>query len=83
MGISEAGAGTMVVSNQDRHDQGKGLDYLCVDSFIKSIVDARALETAFELKLIDALIENQPCNFDDLKKGFEGDDYLIVSVING
>jgi len=73
MGISETGAATMAVSNPDRHNQGKELDYLCVDSFIKNIIDARVLQTAFELQIIDALIENQSCNFDDLKKESGGD----------
>ena len=53
--------------------QEKEFDYLCVDSFIKTIVDARALSTAFELRLIDYLINNQPVSLDDLKKGFKGD----------
>jgi SAM-dependent methyltransferase len=39
-------------------DQGSVLDYLCVDSFLRTLVDARALLTAFELRLIDYLAEN-------------------------
>ena len=34
-------------------------DYLCVDAFIKGVVEARALATAFETGLIDHLIENE------------------------
>jgi hypothetical protein len=48
-------------------------DYLSVDAFIEEIVDARALSAAFELHLIDYLINNQPVSLDDLKKGFQGD----------
>jgi SAM-dependent methyltransferase len=33
------------------------LDFLAVDEFLKTIVDARALRTAFELGLIDRLLE--------------------------
>ncbi len=42
--------------------------YLCVDEFIKDMVAARALTTAFELKLIDFLAFGPPATFDDLKK---------------
>jgi hypothetical protein len=63
----------VAVSNPNRHNQGKELDYLCVDSFIRNIIDARVLETAFELQLIDVLIEKQPCHLHDLKKESGGD----------
>jgi SAM-dependent methyltransferase len=52
--------------------QSKEFDYLCVDPFIKDIVSARALSTAFELRLIDYLINRQPVSFDDFKKEFRG-----------
>lgn len=48
-------------------------DYLCVDAFIKSVVDARALGTAFELGVIDYIVEHQPCTFDRLKTKFDID----------
>jgi hypothetical protein len=35
------------------------LDFLIVDEFLKSLVDARALKTAFELGLIDRLVEHR------------------------
>jgi SAM-dependent methyltransferase len=40
-----------------RHEQGRtgALDYLCVDAFLRTLVDARALKTAFELGLVDFL----------------------------
>ena len=67
-----------------RHDQSKEFDYLCVDSFLKSIVDARALGTAFELRLIDYLYENHSISLDDLDKRFEGDSrglQLLVDLL--
>jgi O-methyltransferase domain len=39
---------------------GALLDYLCVDGFLKTLVDARALKTAFELKLVDRLQAASP-----------------------
>ena len=42
------------------HEFGRGgnaLEFLVVDEFLRTIVDARALKTAFELGLIDYLIE--------------------------
>jgi hypothetical protein len=53
--------------------QSEEFDYLSVDSLIKSIVDARVLSAAFELRLIDYLINHQPVFLADLKKGFKGD----------
>ena len=57
----------------EQDSQSKEFGYLSVDAFIKSIVDARALAAAFELHLIDYLVNNQPVSLDDLKKGFKGD----------
>jgi SAM-dependent methyltransferase len=37
----------------------KDLEFLVVDSFIRTFVDARALKTAFELGLIDRLVEHR------------------------
>lgn len=47
---------------------GKMFDYLCVDGFIKDMVSARALTTAFELRLIDALNASQSAKYDVLKQ---------------
>lgn len=38
---------------------GTVLEYLCVDDFVRTLVDARALKTAFELNLVD-LLQQQP-----------------------
>ncbi|MBN1102111.1 MAG: methyltransferase domain-containing protein [Deltaproteobacteria bacterium] len=48
---------SMVDSASCMVDQDNELDYLCVDSFLRTLVDARALLTAFELRLIDHLAE--------------------------
>jgi ubiquinone/menaquinone biosynthesis C-methylase UbiE len=56
----------------DQNKKGTEFDYLCVDFFIKDIVNARALATALELRLIDYVVKNQPVSLDELKKGFKG-----------
>ena len=50
---------------QDRPDE---LEYLCVETFLRSIVGARALAAAFELGVIDHLIESQPSDPEALAK---------------
>ena len=72
----------MSASSLYRHDRTKSFDYLCVDAFIKSIVDARALGTAFELGLIDYLGENQHRTLDDLKRKFECDGQGLRLLLN-
>ena len=67
-----------------RQEQGAASEYLCVDSFMETAVDARALATAFELHLIDYLSENPSSTLDALKKGFAGDVqglHLLLSLI--
>ena len=49
---------------------------------MKTVVDARALATAFELRLIGYLSENQASTLDDLKKGFAGDDRGLQLLLN-
>jgi SAM-dependent methyltransferase len=34
--------------------------YLCVDEFMRTLIDARALQSAFELGVIDTLLKDQP-----------------------
>ena len=46
--MDERGPATVLERTDER-------DYLCVDRFLRSVVDARALKTAFELRLIDRL----------------------------
>ena len=42
-----------------RGDAGDTLDFLRVDSYIGSVIDARSLKTAFEIGLIDHLLERR------------------------
>ena len=45
--------------SERREAEPPPLDFLVVDDFLKSLVDARALKTAFELGLIDRLVEHR------------------------
>ncbi len=45
---------------------GSALAYLCVDAYVRSVVDAGALKTAFELRLIDLLQRQGPVPLDTL-----------------
>jgi len=56
----------MTSVNHQGKNQGKEFDYLCVDDFMKNIFDARALATAFEIRLIDSLLENKQATLDFL-----------------
>jgi ubiquinone/menaquinone biosynthesis C-methylase UbiE len=61
----------MTTLDQYQDHKKKVFDYLRVDEFIKGIIEARALGTAFELGIIDYLIENQDCALDELKRHFQ------------
>lgn len=63
----------MPPSIPNRHGKAEAFDYLCVDEFMKDIVGARALATAFELGVIDYFIKNPSYTFGDLKKRFRID----------
>lgn len=58
----------MATSDMKRQKDGKTADYLLVDDFINDMVAARALTTAFELRLIDALNADGPTTYDVLKQ---------------
>ena len=45
---------------------GSALEYLCVDAFLRSLVDAGALKTAFELRLVDLLQRQGTVSLDAL-----------------
>lgn len=49
-------------------------EYLCVDDFMKTLVDARALASAFELGLIDYVFQNPGVHLDDLKSAARSDE---------
>ena len=56
----------MTSGNHPRKNLGKEFDYLCVDDFIKNLFDARALATAFEIRLIDSLLQDKHATIDSL-----------------
>jgi SAM-dependent methyltransferase len=68
--------------HQYRQEQTAAPEYLCVDSFMKTAVDARALATALELRLIDYLSENPSSTLDDLKKRIAGDGQGLHLLLN-
>lgn len=60
------------------------LDFLGVESFLKTLVDARALKTALDLRVIDHLAVNHATPFADLAAWFPGDRRglrLLVSLL--
>ena len=61
-------------TNQRWKNQGKAFEYLCVDEFIGDIFQARALSTAFETGLIDALLRHRALSSQFLmeQKGQDG-----------
>lgn len=40
--------------------------YLCIDKYIQTLIDARTLKSAFELNLIDFLIEHKQASYESL-----------------
>jgi len=57
-------------------------DYLRVDRFMRTFVDARALKTAFELRLIDRLIESQLMGFERLERELRLDRPALELLLN-
>ncbi len=49
-------------------DPAKQFEFLVVDEFLGDVIGARALKSAFELKLIDHLMERHPESFEALGK---------------
>lgn len=47
---------------------GSDLEFLCVDEFIRTLVDARAIKTAFEVGLVDYLLEHRSSGFEALAR---------------
>ncbi|OGA44016.1 MAG: hypothetical protein A3G24_19580 [Betaproteobacteria bacterium RIFCSPLOWO2_12_FULL_62_13] len=52
---------------------GNDLKLLCVDEFIRTLVDARALKTALELGLVDYLLEHRSGGFGARARAIEVD----------
>lgn len=58
----------MNARSANEHGASDDLEFLCVDDFIRSLVGARALKTAFELGLIDYLLERRPGSVEAMEK---------------
>ncbi len=56
----------MIPANTQRREKKRDFDFLCVDDFICDIYSARALATAFELGLIDSLIQRKSTSLSSL-----------------
>jgi len=56
-----------------RGEESREFGFLCVDDFVGDIFRARALATAFETGLIDALIQDKSLSCDSLMEQGEGD----------
>lgn len=61
------------------------LDFLCVDDFLRTLVDARALKTAFELGLVDLLLDRGLMSHADLEQSLGLDAVgfnLLLGMLN-
>lgn len=56
----------MTPSNHQAESPNKTFDYLCVDDFMESFSHARALATAFEIRLIDFMIQRGSAGLESL-----------------
>lgn len=56
-------------------------EYLCVDGFLRTLVDARALKTAFELRLIDHLAAKPGATLAELTRAFSGDGRGVAFLV--
>lgn len=62
----------------------KEFDYLCTDDFIQDMLHARALATAFEIGLIDFLIERKSATLESTARRFGTDErslHLLVGFL--
>jgi SAM-dependent methyltransferase len=72
----------MAVSHPHPPDGTGPLDYLCVEDFIKTMADGRALETAFELGIIDRLAEERVCRLEDLQQEVVCDSRALHTLLH-
>src|SRR5258708_4594319 len=67
-------SGTLVTAVYDRREElAPALEFLIVDEFLRTLVDARALKTAFELGLIDRLLEHRTGSVEALGRALRAD----------
>jgi SAM-dependent methyltransferase len=74
-------------SSQRSRDAAKQFEFLVVDEFLGDVIGARALKTAFELKLIDHLMERHPESLEALCKVAKADPqgvrFLLDLLVGG
>ena len=58
----------MATPAKRRRDLDPELEFLVVDDFLRDLLGARALKSAFELGLVDYLLERHPASLQDLGK---------------
>ena len=63
----------MTAAGTNAPGPGINLEFLCVDEFIRTLVDARALKTALDLGLVDHLLEHRSSGFDALARAIGAD----------
>lgn len=56
-------------------------EYLCVDDFLRTLVDARALKTALELRLIDHLVARPAATLAELTRAFSADGRGVAFLV--
>jgi SAM-dependent methyltransferase len=54
-------------------NESREFDYLCVDDFVSNIFSARVLATAFEIRIIDFLLQNKHATLDVITKQLGAD----------
>jgi len=63
----------MAAPGKRPRDPSKQFEFLVVDEFVRDLVSARVLKTAFELRLIDHLMERHPEAFEELGRTSKAD----------
>ncbi|OPL14113.1 MAG: hypothetical protein AVO39_09690 [delta proteobacterium MLS_D] len=64
-----------------RETPDREFEYLCVDDYMRRMIDARALATAFEIGLIDTLSRAEEARADELAKRLGADDRGITFLL--
>jgi len=71
--VSTISGDQVTLRSGQREPPSQPLEFWIVDEFLKSLVDARALKTAFELGLIDRLIEHRSGSIEALGRAVGAD----------
>jgi len=57
-------------------------EYLCIDSFLSTFLHTQTLKTAFELGLIDSLLDKDEAGFRDLESNLSIDDTGLLLLVD-